>query len=805
MFVSICNKINRHLIQWENYMHAIAKFIIDKRKLILAVFIALACLSVYTSQLTTVQNDLYSFLPEDTETRRGLAAMEGEFTTYATAELMIENISVDEAEALAQELAELDGVRSADFDESEAHYRDGKALITLSFDGGTEDEVSIKALEAANALAASRYGSGDIKLYSEVGFDFGSQLMGEMLVIGALSVVTVVILLLLTSRSYAEVPVLLITFAMAAALQQGSNFLFREISYVANSVTLILQLALAIDYAIILCHRFSEERQRLAPYDAAIESLAKAIPEIASSSLTTIGGLVAMTFMQFGLGGDLGNVLIKSILISMLTVFLLMPGLLVMFSGRIEKTKHRSFMPSINAVGRFAWKTRRIVPPVFIIIAAAAFWFSGMCPFSYNYSDDLPLRLNDTQKAHQDIIDTFGSENMMALVVPSGDYETQAKLLDEISQLEHVSSTLGIATAEAAGGCRLGDKLSIAEFSELAGLDDTTASALFVFYAARHADYEQVQENMRGYKIPLIDLFLFLHDIAGEGSIELSQEQLGLVDSLYSKLADAQKQLQGEHYCRMLIYSDAPVQSDESFGLIEKIHSAAQSYYGDDVYVTGSATAARDLKVSFSTDNIMVSALSALFVVLVIMLVFRSAGLAVLLIAVIQGSIWLNFSISYFTQHPVFFVGYLIVSAIQMGANIDYAIVVSNRYLELRGHSVSRRRAIRLALNGALPTLVTSGSILVIAGLLIGFISSESIISVIGLVLGRGTIISLLLVLFVLPQTLVWGDGLIRRTTLGERRLHLRPLFDEDIEQIAIRHRINADAGGNASAQEKGI
>ena len=770
-------------------MHKLAKFIIDSRKIILVLFIALACLSVYTSQLTTVENDLYHFLPADTETRRGLNAMDGEFTTYATADLMIEHISYDDALELSQDIAELDGVRSASFDDTEEHYKSGTALITVNFAGTVNDDVSKTALEAVNALVGQRYDSENVKLYTEVGTNFSSQLLGEMLIIGALSVVTVIILLLLTSRSYAEVPVLLITFAMAAAIQQGSNFLFKEISYVANSVTLILQLALAIDYAIILCNRFAEERQHFEAYDAAIEALSKAIPEIASSSLTTIGGLVAMTFMQFGLGGDLGKVLIKSILISMLTVFLLMPGLLLMFSRRIEKTKHRSFMPNINAIGRFAWRSHKIVPPVFIIIAAAAFFFSSMCPFSYNYSDDYPLRLNESQKAHQDIINTFGNNNMMALVVPAGDYETQAEMLDEISQLDNVTSVLGIASVKVAGDYRLGDKLSIAEFSELAGLDDTTASALFVFYAARHADYDQVESNMREYKVPLIDLFLFLHDIAEEGSIELSQDKLDMIESLYAQLADAKAQLQGEHYSRMLVYSGTPVQSDESYALISEIHGIAEEYYGDDVYVTGDATAARDLKDSFSTDNIMVSALSALFVVIVIMFVFRSAGLSLLLIAVIQGSIWLNFSISYFTQSPVFFVGYLIVSAIQMGANIDYAIVVSNRYLDLRNQNVSRRKSIRLALNGALPTLITSGSILVIAGLLIGFISTESIISVIGLVLGRGTIISLLLVLFVLPQMLVWGDRFIMRTTLRRRSRRLRPIFSEDIEQIAQKQR----------------
>ena len=167
--------------------------------------------------------------------------------------------------------------------------------------------------------------------------------------------------------------------------------------------------------------------------------------------------------------------------------------------------------------------------------------------------------------------------------------------------------------------------------------------------------------------------------------------------------------------------------------------------------------------------------------------VFRSAGLALLLIVVILGSIWLNFSIPYFTGNRIFFVGYLIVGAIQMGANIDYAIVISNRYLVLRQQQCSRRKAIRLALNGALPTLVTSGSILVIAGLLIGYISTEGIISVIGVTLGRGTLISLALVLFVLPQMLVWGDKIIGAGKVKNRRLRIPPIFADDFEQVAAR------------------
>lgn len=767
-------------------MHKIAKFIVDSRKLIMIIFLAAALLSVYTSTLTVVEDDLYHFLPDDTETRQGLDAMEGEFITYGTAKVMLPDTGFEAAQALAQDIQAIDGIRSVAFDDTELHYRDGCALFDVSFVGENDDEISAKALAELRELTADR----NAQIYTSVAEDLTSSIVNDMIYVGILVVIIVTALLLLTSRSYAEVPVLVITFVAAAVLQLGTNFLFESISFVSNAVTLILQLALAIDYAVILCNRFAEEKQRLGQYDAMVAALEKAIPEIASSSLTTIGGLIAMTFMQFGLGGDLGKVLIKSIIFSMLSVFLLMPGLLMAFGKAIEKSKHRSFIPRIDAVGRFAWKTRKFLPPVFICIALAAMYFANQCPLSYNYSDVYPVRLNDSQAAHIRIVETFGESNTMALVVPSGDYETEGKMLDEIAAKEHVTSVLGIASVEVLDRYRLGDRLTIDEFSELAELDSVTASALFAYYAARNSDYDLVEEDLHQYKIPLIDLFLFLYNTAESGNIELDREKLDMVEDLYAQLSDAKAQLQGRHYSRMLVYCDTAVQSEESYSLIAEIHEIAQGYYGDDVYVTGDAVASRDLDMSFSQDSLMVSVLSALFVVLVIIFTFRSFGLAVLLIAVIQGSIWLNFSIPYFTGDSIFFVGYLIVSAIQMGANIDYAIVVSNRYLTLRGRRISRRKAVIEALNGALPTLITSGSILAIAGLLIGMLTSEATTSGIGIALGRGTFVSLILVFFVLPQMLIWGDKFIMKTKFSrKKRLRVPTRFDGDFEAVAREQR----------------
>ena len=778
-----------------NAMYNIATFIVDKRVAVIILFVIMVALSVFTARLTIVESDLFQFLPAETETRKALDAMEGDFATSATARLMIENISLEEAQALADEFRKVENVNFVQFDGSETYYKDGCALYSLTFAGVLGDEISLKGLNGVREITDAY---DDVYIYTEVGVDYSQIIIEEMLHVGIIIVAIVIAVLLLTSRSYAEVPVLIITFAAAAVLQTGTNFIFSSISYIANSITLILQMALAIDYAVILCNRFAEERAHSERREAMITALSKAIPEISASSLTTIGGLIAMTFMQFGMGRDLGIVLIKSILISMLTVFTLMPGLLMFFGGAIEKTRHRSFIPRIDGVGRFAWVSRNIIPPVFVLLAVAGCYFSNICPYSYNYIDTMPIRLNETQIAHKVIDERYGAENMMAVVLPSGDYDTQAAMIKELEAEEHVSQVLGIASVKAVDGYHLGDRVTFDEFAKLAELDRISSESLFAYYAARNAEYDNVQE-LHNYKIPLVDLFLFLYDVAESGQVELPQDKIDMIEGLYKQLNDAKSQLQGKNFSRVLVYTDTLAQSEEGYALIDTIHEIAEKYYDGEIFVAGNTVSSRDLEQTFRHDNIMTSVLSALFVIIIIIFTFRSFGLAVLLIAVIQGSIWINFSVPYFTGNYIFFMGYLMVSAIQMGANIDYAIVLSNRYIELR-KTEDRKASIIGALNGALPTLITSGFILAMSGLLIGFYASEPTTSAIGIALGRGTIISLVLVMFVLPQILLWGDRFIVNTTFAKRvRTRRSPIFENDFADVARQKKLNslpADDGG---------
>ena len=771
-------------------MKKVARFIVERKALIIILFLAAAVLSLFTGTKVEIENDIYEYLPAETETKRGLDVMD-EFTTYSTARVMIRHISYNDAYRIADKIEDLENVRSVSFDDTKAHYTGNIALIEVTFAGTDNDENCINALEQMRHLLAYRSG---VSISTTVGYDMSKNIVKEMSTVGVMSVAIVILLLLLTSRSYGEVPPLLMSYGMAAILQWGSNFVFGKISFIANSVTLVLQLALAIDYSVILCNRFAEERLRHKPSEAMVYALSKAIPEVFSSSLTTIGGLLAMTFMQFRLGFDTGFVLIKAILISLITVFAFLPCMLLVFSKSIERTKHRSFIPKVDGLGRFAWKSRKIIPPIFVAIAVIACIGTAKNELSYNYAETMPLIPNESYQATADIRKVFGYENMMAVIVPAGDYEAETQMLAEMENTENVTSVTGLSGVEVMGGYKLTDKVTIGEFAELAGLDEVSAEYLFAYYGVHSGELLNVDNiDLHTYKISVIDLFQFLYESAENGTVELDEEKLEMVEDLHAQLSDAQDQLQTDKYSRILVYADVSVESKEAHELVGRLHEIAASYYGENVYVVGEATCARDLQATFHKDNVLISCLSALFVVIIILITFRSFGLAVLLIAVIQGSIWINFATPMFAEGKIYFLAYLIVVAMQMGANIDYAIVVSNRYLECR-ERLNRRSSIIIAMNKGIATIITSGSILAVAGFLIAIYSSTPAASHIGLALGRGTVVSLILVLFVLPQILIWGDGFITKTTYrkAEKSIFRVPaLYDRDFEDFAKREAQN--------------
>ena len=674
----------------ENGMEKLAAFIVDKRNLIFLLYVFALIFSIVAMDWVNVENDITTYLGEDTETRQGLTVMNDNFTTFGTARIMISNITYAKAEALVDQIEAVDGVDSVEFDGTTDHYKDASALYTVTFDGEEMDDISIHALHQIEDMLSDY----DLYVDTSVGVDSSADLAAEMGSILAIAAIIIVLVLTLTSRSYAEVPVLVLTFGAAALLNKGTNFVFGTISFISNSVTVILQLALAIDYAIILCHRFSDEHETKNVRDACVAALSKAIPEISSSSLTTISGLAALGFMHFGIGIDMAMVLIKAIIFSLLSVFTLIPGLLMLFSRWIDKTKHKNLMPKITVMGKMAVKTRYIIPPVFVAVAAVAAVFANKCPYCYTYTDLTTPKQSTSQIAHQKIKGTFGSSTMVAIVVPSGNYDAEGKILSELEELPNVTKAVGLANQEAMDGYMLTDALTPRQFSELADMDYEVASLLYSAYAVNDSQYGEFVNGLSNYKVPLYDMFMFVKDEMRKGNVTFSGDTQEKLDDLFDQLDKARIQLQSDRYSRLVAYLDLPEEGDETFEFLDEAHAIIAKYYSSDCYVVGNSTSAKDLSSTFGEDNMLISILSALFVILVLLFTFTSAALPVLLIVVIQGSIWMNFSFPYLQDSPLYFLGYLVVNSIQMGANIDYAIVISSHYLavsytHLRAHETA--------------------------------------------------------------------------------------------------------------------
>lgn len=747
-----------------NLWLTVATFIVNKRKAIEILFVLAIIYSVLCINKVQVNQDITSYLPADSETRQGLSIMDEQFMTYGSAKVMLANVTFNQADSLVDSLENVDGVKEVAFDDSSDHFKGTNALFDITFSGTSDEQVSKDALNSVKDILADY----DVYVSTEVGSEESSaeSLAKDMNIILVLAVVVIVAVLLLSTKAYLQIPVLLITFGVAAILNMGTNYWFGTISSITNSIAVVLQLALAIDYAIILCDRFMEEHETLDAEEAVKVALSKAIPEISSSSLTTISGMVAMMFMQFRLGYDMGIILVKAIILSLISVFFLMPGVLLIFAKGIDKTHHKCYVPKITIVGKFANKTKYIIPPLFIICLVFAFMKSNNCQYIYDTSSIVSAKKSESKIAQETIEETFGASNQLVVMVPKGDYESEHKVVKKLQNLDYVTSALALSNVSINDEYVLTDKLSPRQFSELVGIDREVVEVLYMAYAYNQEQYGPVVTGIDDYDVPIIDMFLFLYDQYKEGYVTLDSNLDAKLTTLYDTLHDAQLQLQGSDYSRLVLNISLPVEGQETYDALEEIRGIAAQYYSkDSVILVGNSTSDHDLESSFASDNIIISVLTALFVMIILFFTFQSAGLPVLLVLTIQGSIWINFAVPSIEGQTVFFIAYLIVSAIQMGATIDYAIVISNRYLQLK-QQMPLKEAITETLNQSFPTIFTSGSILTCAGFLIGEIASDATVASIGVALGRGTLISIILVLFVLPQILLMGDIIIEKTAL---------------------------------------
>ena len=759
-------------------MNKITSFIVDIKNYIIILFIALIAYCVWGMGQVNIEYDITSYLPSNTDTKQALDIMEEEFVTFGTTKIMLRNISFEDALALHDEIEQLDGVKSFDFHNTEDYYKQSCALFNITFDGDENDELSVAAYNKTLELLDGY----DLLVSASLTDTYAEELQHDVNFVLILAIVIIIAVLAFTTKSFGEIPVFILTFGVAALLNMGTNYWLGTISFISNSVCVILQLALAIDYAIILCHRFSEEKANgLSPKEAMAAALTKAIPEIAGSSLTTIAGLLALTTMALGLGADLGIVLAKSIICSMITVFLFMPCVTLYFSKAIDKTAHKSFVPKISAVGKFDVKLRYVIPAVFLVAVVVCGYFSFQTEYVYSTGSINTSRPSATQIAQRETEAVFGYSNQLAVLVPKGDYNLEKRVIDTVSTHEEVKEAIGISNVEiTANGTThyLTDRLNYRQFALLLGTDDSTAASIYRAYAyfSQNDSQDGVSEvalfeaNKDIYTASILDICdcAFGHDDFISAFLNGNDDLLDTYETLRDTINDAEAQLIGTNYTRVLFILDSDIESKQTFAMIENMREEVKAFCPQAIFA-GDSMSSYDLDKSFSTDNLKVSILTVLFVFVILMFTFRSWGTPIPLTATIQGAIFINFSISAFAGTNLFFFVYLIVSAIQMGATIDYAIVITNRYQELK-QTTDKKTAVIESLNQSFPTILTSGSILAIAGFLIGGVVGDPLIATLGSCLGRGVLISIASVMLVLPALLMIFDKWLDKTKFKPRK-----------------------------------
>ena len=679
-------------------MRKFYSLVVRNPKKLLALFALLVIAAAVCQTGVAVNYNVTDYLPPDTPSTEALGVLSAEFAGgIPNARCMVRDVSLPEALEIKERLAAVPGVEAVTWlDDAadvlapletqdkrtvETYYKDGAALYTLTI----SDEHRIDAVAAVREIAGE---TGALTGDAVSTADATTGTVAEVRLITVIAVLFVWFILTLTTSNWAEPVIVLAGLGVATVLNAGSNLVFGEISFVTNAAGSVLQLACTLDYSVFLIHRFAEcLEEEPSPREAMTEALCKSTTSIMSSGLTTVIGFLALVFMRFGLGSDLGTALAKGIVISMITVFIFEPALILTTYRLMEKTRHRAFLPSFSKFARFVSRVMLPMLVVFALIMVPACLASTKNDFYYGsahiYAEG--TRYGEDTAAVEAV---FGKSDTYVAMVERGDTAREEALSEALHAIPEVESVLS-----------------------------------------------------------------YVDSVGAEIPMEyLDKDTLSLLVSV--------------DYSRFVITVAADSEGERAFELVEEVRGILDSLYPGAYYLAGDGVSTYDLMDTITADNIKVNVIAIAAVFLVLLFSFRSLSLPVILVLSIETAIWINMAIPYFRGSTVFYISYLIVSSIQLGATVDYAILFADRYLEFR-RSLPKREAVIRTVSAVTVSVSTSGSAIIVVGLGLGFVSKHQIISQLGFFLGIGGALSLAIVLFVLPGFMYLCDGIIRRTTRG--------------------------------------
>lgn len=674
-------------------MDGLTRGITRHKKLVIAIFLVATVISAVLILGVSVNYDLTDYLPEDSESTIALDLMYEEFGSgVPNTRVMVRNLTLTGAVEMKEKIAQAPGVTGVmwlddtqdmstpielmDSATVEQYWHDGTALYQVTIEEGRESE----AVAALYEMLGS-----DVAISGNSANTASMQNLVVSEVVGAASILIpiIIIILLLTTTSWISPALFLLTIGVAVLINMGTNVVFGEISFVTQSVSPILQLAVSLDYAIFLLNSFGRHRQEVDSSETAMRlAIKESFSSIAASAATTLFGFMALMFMRFGIGSDLGLNLMKGIVLSYVSVMVFLPALALASVKLLDKTSHRPIIHTGKRLGRALVKVR--IPALILVLIAVIPCYLAQTRADFLYGNGTPDTRTDYGRDTVAINEEFGESNALVLLVPRGDPGAEAKMAEELADIDHVTSVLSYAGTVGA--------------------------------------------------VP-------------EGFLDES-----IVSQFYS-----------DGYARIIMYTDTSEEGDEAFAVVEQVRATADKYYSES-WLCGQSANLYDMRDVVTADSTLVNWIAIGFIFLTLLVTFKSATLPFILLFVIEAAIWINLSVPYFADQPLVYIGYLVINTVQLGATIDYAILMTNGYTANR-RTMGKREAVVATLNTNFESVLTSGVILTAAGLCLGFVSSLQVVAELGILLARGTVLSMAMVVLALPALLMLFDPLTARLT----------------------------------------
>lgn len=654
---------------------------------------------------TRVNYDILYYLPNEIETMQGQDILMDDFNKGAYAMVVVQNMDTKSTDRLIKKVENVDHVAKvisytgivgedvpseivpSKFRKYFENDSTDTTLFAIFFDNTTSSDDTMNAI---TQIREKTEGQAFISGMSAVVTDTKNLSEKETPLYVLIAVVLVCIVLAIFMDSFLVPVFFMISIGMAIVYNLGSNILLGEVSYITKALAAVLQLGVTLDYSIFLWHSYKEMKE-IYPDDhkeAMAVAIGNTLTSVVGSSITTVAGFIALCFMSFTLGLDLGIVMAKGVVFGVIGCVTILPSLILTFDRALEKTMHREIMPNFDKLATFIVNHSWIFVIVFVVLLGPAIYGQNHTSVYYDLSDTLPDDLACSQ-ANKKLEENFDMNSIyMILADSSMSTDTANEMLDKLGDVDGVQFALGLDTALKSG---------------------------------------------------------------------IPQEFLP---------AKTVSELKGEDYQIMMIATDYKIASDEINNQISKVNDIVKSY-DSKAMVVGEAPCTKDLITITDKDFKTVSAVSIVAIFVIILFVLKSISLPIILVSAIEFAIFVNMGIPYFTHTQIPFIASVVIGTIQLGATVDYAILMTTRYKKERSQGYAKKEAIQIALSTSIPSIIVSALGFFAATFGVGCIASVDMIGSLCTLMARGAIISMFVVIFILPSLFVLCDKLIINTSIG--------------------------------------